>query len=238
TAMCFELGLQAYILPATELCPELPVPQGWTRYLVRVETDDGRSWLVEPSAYLTPAYFIFKPETLYILDKGILLALAPNSGSENFLTEEWCINPKTGTFRLLINCGGRFDMLLRSKFAGLTEQEMILVLSEWSWKSGRLVVPDSISITDPFDLAKSASIFASGRWSAPAENEEYCDILPMLSWSVPRIVSANRRRIWNIEGCASVQSDSSLRIITMEDMVTLIDTTGTVHRLPLLLEIE
>ncbi len=238
TAMCYELGLQAYILPATELHPELPVPFEWTRFLVRVETEDGRSWLVEPSAYLTPAFFIFKPDTLYVLDKGDLLTHAPNSGTENSLNEEWSINPKTGTFRLLMNCGGRFDMLLRRKFAGLTEQEMILVLSEWSWKSGRLVVPDSISISDPFDLAQPSSLFASGRWSAPAENSEYCDILPMLSWGEQQIISGNLKRIWNLEGCTSAWSDSTLILINAEDTVTFMDTTGILHRLPVLLEIE
>ncbi|MCK4504160.1 MAG: hypothetical protein KAW14_00970 [Candidatus Aegiribacteria sp.] len=238
TAMCHELGLQAYILPATELHPLQPVPQGWTRYLVRIETDDGRSWLVEPSAYLTPAFFIFKPDTLYVLDKGILLTHAPNSGAENSLIEEWNIDPKTGTFRLSMNCRGRFDMLLRRKFAGLTEEEMILVLSEWSWKSGRPVVPDSISITDPFDLAQPASLFASGIWSAPAENSEYCDILPKLSWGGTQIVSVNLKRIWNLEGCASAQSDSTLIPVKTEDTVTFIDTTGILHRLPVLIEIE
>lgn len=238
TAMCHELGLQAYILPATELQHSLPVPQGWTRYFVRISTDDGRSWLVEPSAYLTPAFFIFKPDTLYVLDKGAILTLAPNSGAENSLIEEWSINPQTGTFRLLINCRGRFDMLLRRKFAGLTEKEMILVLSEWSWRSGRLVVPDSISITDPFDLTQHASLFASGRWSAPAENSEYCDILPMLSWGGTQIVSGNWKRIWNLEGCTSAQSDSALIISETETTVTLIDTTGILRRLPVYLEIE
>lgn len=238
TAMCHELGLQAYILPATELNPLQPVPQGWTRYLVRIETDDGRSWLVEPSAYLTPAFFIDKPDTLYVLDKGILRTNTPNSVTENTLIEEWSINPRNGTFRLLISCRGRFDMLLRSKFAGLTEEEMILVLSEWSWKSGRLVVPDSISITDPFDLAESASLSASGIWSAPFENGGYCDILPKLSWGGTEIVSGNRIRIWTLEGCTSAQSDETLSIVEMEDTVILTDTTGIMRRLPVLLEIE
>ena len=238
TAMCHELGLQAYILPATELRPLQPVPNGWTRFLVRIETDYGRSWLVEPSAYLTPAFFIFKPETLYVLDKGILLTHAPNSGAENTLIEEWNINLQTGTFRLFLSCGGRFDMLLRKKFAGLTEEEMILVLSEWSWKSGRPVVPDSVSIKDPFDLAQPASLFASGRWSMPVEDGEYCDILPKLSWEGTEIVSGNFKRIWNLEGCTSAQSDSTLILVETEDTVTLIDTTGIMHRLPVLLEIE
>ena len=238
TAMCHELGLHAYILPATELHPVLPVPCEWTRYLVRIETEDGRSWIVEPAAYLTPAFFIFKPDTLYVLDKGILLVHAPNSGAENSFIEEWNINPQTGTFRLLMSCGGRFDMLLRSKFAGLTEQEMILVMSEWSWKSGRLVVPDSISISDPFDLAQPALLFASGRWSAPAENSEYCDILPMLSWDRPEIVSGNLKRIWNLEGCTYAQSDSALILVKTENIVILTDTTGIMCRLPVLLEVE
>ncbi|MCD4848481.1 MAG: hypothetical protein K8R76_09830 [Candidatus Aegiribacteria sp.] len=236
TAMCHELGLQAYILPATELHPLLPVPNGWTRYLVRIETDDERSWLVEPSAYLTPAFFIFKPDTLYVLDKGVLLTHAPNSGAENYLIEEWSIDPQTGYFRLVINCRGRFDMLLRRKFAGLTEDEMILVLSEWTWKSGRLVVPDSISIADPFDLAQPASLFSSGRWSVPAEDGEYCDILPTVSWGETQIISGNLRRIWNFEGCASVQSDSVLSIVETEDTITLTDTTGILRRIPVLLE--
>lgn len=238
TAICHELGLQAYILPATELCPLQPVPCGWTRYLVRTDTDDGRSWLVEPGAYLTPAFFIEKPETLYVLDKGLLLTHAPNSGAENSLNEEWSLNAGTGGFRLLINCRGRFDMLLRRKFAGLTEDEMILVLSEWSWKSGRAVVPDSISISDPFDLAQPASLFASGKWAAPPENSEYCDILPMLSWDETEIISGNLKRIWNLEGCVSALSDSALILVKTENTVTLTDTVGNTRRLPVLLEIE
>lgn len=236
TSMCQELGISAVILPASEITPELPVPYQWNRFLVRVESADGRLWLVEPSAYLTEAFYIYRPVTLYILQHDDITALVSNPAGENSMDEEWDIDANSGTFNLRVRCRGWFDGILRSRFAGLSADAMILAFSEWSWRSGRLLGIDSIEVSDPYDLGTPASISVSGRWSLPSVGRMYCDHLPVIFWNEPDNLNGNVNRTWRINGVDSVTVPDGIGVLRSMGSLLLSDTSMNAVPVPVLLD--
>ncbi len=217
-AICSELGIEAEVLPATALRPMLPVPEGWTRFLVRA--GEGGRWLLEPSAYLTPAFYVHRPDTLWALSEDGLLTLEPNRPVENMVEESWSYDPETGRFRLTLDCRGEYDMELRRRMAGLSGLPAAVALSEWTWRSGRTAPPDSVATSDLYDLAEPATLQASGRLTVPMPS---CVALPLLSWPVGE-GEGERRLTWTVAGPVAA-SDTSLTA-TEAGGVTLVEPAG------------
>jgi hypothetical protein len=201
SAMCAELGIPAEILPVSGTRPALPVPEGWNRFLVKV-TDprgSGDEWLIEPAAYLSPAFYIAQTDTLYALEGGRISVLPPGNGAGNAVREDWALDPASGAFVLDINSTGWFDAAMRARMAGLGMDEMCLILAEWSWRSGRLVAPDSVSISDPYDLSLPVTLHAEGVWCLPEGGElTRCETVPLIDWAEPEAYQGGIIRSWTL----------------------------------------
>ncbi|MEN8209262.1 MAG: hypothetical protein ABFR50_08425 [Candidatus Fermentibacteria bacterium] len=225
-AMCRELGMQADIIPAGAADHGIPVPDGWNRFLVRLVSEDGESWFMEPSAYLTAAEYIYRPDTLYIIENGSIMPMPPNRPAENDLLEYWLIDPREGTFSLEIKSSGWYDMMLRRRFAGLSSAEQILSLSQWSWLSGRTIIPDSIILTDPFDLSTDMTLSVQGELWLPAHNSGFAEYLPLLNWMRPESIPVSATRMWHICGIDTAYHPDHQHMEMIDDAVTLTDTSG------------
>lgn len=235
-AMCRELGMEAVIIPAGSIDYGIPVPEGWNRFLVRLTSEEGDSWFMEPSAYLTPASYVYKPDTLYIIENGNIRIMPSNTSEENGLVEDWSINPRNGTFVLEIECSGWYDMNLRRRSAGLCREALILALSEWSWLSGRTIIPDSLTISDPFDLGTDMKLTVHGRLWIPATNSRFAEYLPIIDWMKPEYIPVRLTRRWILSGVEGVYCPGYPYIGIMEDTVILTDTLGIKSPLPVVFE--
>ncbi len=234
-AMSEELGLQASILPASNTRPALPVPYGWERYLVRIRYENsGSSWLLEPSAYLAPAFYIHRPDTLYVLDNGDILTLRPAGAEENMLRENWILDPSDGSFSLSVDCRGWFDMTLRRMSAGMTPSELILIVSQWTWRSGRQAAPEAVAVTDPYDLAAHAGLEASGIWSYGGSIGPRVEMLPILNWDMPDAMGADIARTWTILGSVITGSGVGLAA-SYSDGMTILTMEGSCSTPPAVL---
>ncbi len=231
-AMCRELGMEADIVPASSIDYGIPVPEGWNRFLVRL----GDSWFMEPSAYLTSASFILRPDTLYIIENGTIRAMPPNTREENQVLEYWMINPEEGTFSLEITCSGWYDMMLRRRFAGLSGVEVLLSLTQWSWLSGRTIIPDSLTVSDPFDLATEMKLTVRGQLWIPGENTGYAEYLPLFDWMKPECIPVSENRIWELSGIDTVYSPIYQFIEIIDNRVILTDTSGVLRPFPVVFE--
>jgi len=236
-AMCRELGMSADILPASEIDYGIPIPAGWNRFLVKLSTDDSAEWLMEPSAFLTPASYIHRPDTLYCIDNGAMRALPPIESSENRIVERWSINCTDGTFNLEIDCSGWYDMKLRRILAGLSPEKTLLALSQWSWLSGRNFNPDSFAASDPYDLHTAMRISVFGKLWIPAVNSISAEYLPVLDWSQPQDMPDIPSRTWTLSGAERVFSTGSVITEIIDDTVILYDTSGIEDPLPIVFEV-
>ncbi len=236
-AMCRELGMEAVIIPASSIDYGIPVPAGWNRFLVKLKSEDGEEWFMEPSAYLTSASYICRPDTLYIIENGNLRTMPPNESGENRSSEEWHINCRNGTFSLEMECAGWYDMILRRMLAGLSREEMLLTLSEWSWQSGRTIVPDSITVSDPFDLTVNMVLSVYGRLWIPIDHSLTTEYLPVFDWSKPENITGETVRTWNLSEIKNVYSSLSPVIEILDDAVILTDTSGINRPLPMFFEV-
>ncbi|NOQ23447.1 MAG: hypothetical protein GQ565_12480 [Candidatus Aegiribacteria sp.] len=236
-AMCRELGMEADIIPAGSIDYAIPVPEGWNRFLVRLTSEDGDSWFMEPSAYLTSASYIYRPDTLYVIENGNIKAIPPNTPEENRVLEDWRVNPYEGTFNLELECSGWYDMMLRRRFAGLSREEMILSLSEWSWLSGRTVISDSLTLSDPFDLGTDMKLTVHGKLWMPVEISSFAEYLPHFDWMKPECIPAYVTRIWKLSGIDSVYSPAYPFMEILEDTVILTDTSEINSSLPVVFEL-
>lgn len=237
TAMCRELGIEANILPACNTDYGIPVPEGWNRYLVKLVTDDGDEWFMEPSAYLTSASYIYRPDTLYTIENGDLVAIPPNESRDNRIVEEWYINCVDGTFNLEMKCSGWYDMMLRRRLAGLSREEQILSVSQWSWLSGRTVIPDSLELSDPFDLGTDMILSVYGNLWMPVENSTITEYLPVLNWTKPENIRNEVSRRWILSGISILYAAGSPVIETLSDLITLSDTSEIESPLPVVFEV-
>ena len=234
-AICRELGLEAVILPATGRRPALPVPSGWDRFLVRTrEPGENGSLLVEPSAYLSSAFYIHRPDTLFVLDEGELLTLRPTGVEENMLREEWDLDPAGGGFDLSVDCRGWFDMTLRRMTAGRSPAELLLIVSSWTWRSGRQAAPGSVTVTDPYDLGMNAGLMASGTWCSEGGGSYRVELLPILHWDMPETMGADIVRTWRIPGRAVPDPAEGLSA-EYRDGTTVLTLSGSCSRPPAVL---
>jgi len=235
-AMCRELGMQADIIPASSIDYGIPVPEGWNRFLVRLTSEDGESWLMEPSAYLTSASYINRPDTLYVIENCSIRTMAPNTPEENRLMEDWSINPFEGTFNLVIECSGWYDMMLRRRVAGLSREELILTISEWTWLSGRTVIPDSLTLSDPFDLGTNMKLLVYGKMWNPVEGSSFAEYLPLFCWGKPETVPDEIIRTWKLSGIENIYYSGYLNMEILYDAIILTDTSGIENPFPIMFE--
>lgn len=236
-AMCTELGIPSEILPASASRPALPVPDGWDRFLVRVvdPRNPGEDWLVEPSAHLTPALWVDRTDTLYVLEDGGLLALPPGGSPPGGMTEEWELDPAAGRFTLRVGGTGWFDAALRRRFAGLSGDEMCLILADWAWRSGRLVAPDTVSISDPFDLALPVTLLAEGAWCLPGGEDAALRVetAPLLDWGEPETLRGGIVRSWAVPSGWLPPDLPGLTLSSSGTGLLLVLTAGTPGPFPL-----
>lgn len=225
-AMCRELGMGADIIPSGSTDYGIPVPAGWNRFLVRLVSSEGDIWFMEPSAYLTSASYIYRPDTLHIIENGSLRTMPPNTPEENDVLEYWIIDPCNGTFNLEITCSGRYDMMLRRRFAGLSSEELILSLSQWSWLSGRTIIPDSLTLTDPFDLSISMKLSVHGNLWMPAADPASAEYLPLFDWGQTEYQPVPVTRKWKLSRVDTVYCPDYTSLEILEDAVILTDTSG------------
>ncbi len=226
-AMCRELGMKADIIPSGSTDYGIPVPSGWNRFLVRLVSGEGDIWFMEPSAYLTSASYIYRLDTLYIIENDSLRIMPPNTPRENSVLEYWMIDPLSGTFNLEITCSGWYDMILRRRFAGLSFEELILSLSQWSWLSGRTVIPDSLTLSDPFDLSINMKLSVHGKlWMPGAAYSASAEYLPLFDWGETEYLPGSVTRVWKLSGIDTVYCPDNTCLDVLEDAVILTDTSG------------
>jgi hypothetical protein len=199
-----ELGLEAEILPVSSRDPVLPVPAGWDRFLVRLTGDSGRTLVTEPSARLVQSGYVHAPDTLYLLSRreGRVLTRPPGGPMENMCRERWTIDPVNGVFTLELDCRGYYDMVLRRKLAGLGEDELPAALSAWIWRGGVVLVPDSVSVSDFYDLSEPATLLASGVVDCSSPGTGYFTRTPSIPWEVPPGTGTDMVRSWSLPGSA------------------------------------
>jgi hypothetical protein len=224
-----ELGLEAEILPVSSVEPLLPLPAGWTRFLVRITDGTGRSMLLEPSARLVQSGYIHAPDTLYILSskEGRILLRPPNTAMENMCREFWTIDPGMGTFTLELDCRGYFDMVLRRKFAGLAVSELPAALSAWIWRGGVVLVPDSVFLSDLYDLSEPATLYAKGRLTTAGTDAPFFIRSPSLVWEIPPGMGSDLLRSWNARGNAVFPDIPGTAVEHGTDSTLLTDSSGT-----------
>jgi hypothetical protein len=222
-----ELGLEAEILPASLSRPGLPVPAGWERFLVRLTGEGGRSMLVEPSARLVQTGYIHADDTLYALaaGEGRILGIPPPGEMQNMCRETWTLDPAAGTFSLSLDCRGVFDMILRRRLAGLTGSELPAALSAWIWRTGVVMVPDTVEVSDFYDLSTPASLRAHGRLLSGQVAGLFYTRAPRMLWEVPDGVGTDLTVSWILPGADCHASSPELEV-EQDDSVTRVTDAG------------
>jgi hypothetical protein len=226
-SICRELGLDAVILPVSPVEPRLPVPAGWDRFLVRVRTGD-RTVLYEPSATLVGSGYVYAPDTLYMLDTGAdrVLRKPPDTAMDNLCRESWTIDPGAGTFTLELYCRGYYDMILRRTMVGADPGRLPAVLSSWIWRGGVVLVPDSVSVSDLYDLSVPAALTASGTFPAGDGDGPVFTRSPRLLWNEPAGMASDFTRSWTSPGWMTWPALPGLSCATGPDGATLTDAGG------------
>lgn len=224
TAVCRELGMDARIVPAGGSFEGIPVPSGWERFLVELRSGEGSPWLVEPSAYLTPADWIIRNGPLNCIFDDRLSTLPPNRADESRCVESWTIDTAEGTFVLSLRATGWFDVLLRRMTAGLPDGQLILKLSELCWLAGRTTVPETLDMSDPYGLDREMLITVTGRLGGNGPRPGAVTVLPALAWSVPESLGSNLDRSWTLEGpWAPVALEEGLVMVTGDGFIEVRD---------------
>lgn len=176
SAMCRVMGINAPVVPATDIFPPIPSPLGFFRAFILAE-----GILEEPSEYLSPVGWVDHPDTLWLLLPGGTLAEMPPEPRADSCSEVWEISPEEGTFTLSLTTGGGFDRELRRKLAGLSPEESLLRVSEWFRSSEIHMYPDSLLTSDLFDLVKPAELTVLG--IMPEQYPPWMDKAPALNWN-------------------------------------------------------
>lgn len=237
TAVCRELGMEVIIVPAGGGNYGIPVPVDWNRYLVRITSSEGDSWLVEPSAYLSPASWIPGADTLRVILGGELVTMPSPGPSFSRCRELWRVDALSGTFRLELDCSGWFDMTLRRKTAGLSEEEVALGLAEWCWLSGRTVVPDTVFHGDPFALDEAMLLTAEGRLWEPPGTDNLAEVLPALLWQGADSLEVSLERQWTVYGASRAWPGEGADVRHEGNLLVITDSSGTSGPLPVLLRV-
>jgi len=231
TSICRELGLCAEIVAAADLFPPVPIPVGWNRFLVRVEGREGRSLLIEPSAQLSPSDYVYAPDTLYMLSipSGRLLERAPNSAYENMCRETWTLNPSERSFSLDLDCRGYYDMFFRRRFGGLTVRELPAALSVWIWRSGSILIPDTVIVSDLFDLGEPVRVHVTGSLPSPETGAPLFIRSPGLTWNEPAEMAHDVTRTWTTGDILSHPADMGLHFESDAGLSILVDSSGVME---------
>lgn len=217
-AVLDEAGIGTELLFASSDPASIPVPVDWDRPVISARLPDGRSLLVDPSAYLNSAFHIPGRESLSILGpRGDAPAAPVAGGPEDYWREAWEVSTD-GSFRLELSTGGAADSLLRHRLAGLDGPPAAAALALWLLSGGQVAIIDSMETTDLYDLAEGASLAAGGRLAGgvtPGEPSR----LPLL----PGCSCPGMLRTWKLPGRIEAASDG-LRI--EEDGRTAADTAS------------
>ena len=196
SAMCRVMSIEAPVVPATDILPIVPSPYGFYRAFILVDGE-----LEEPSEYLSPAGWIDTPDTLWLLlPNGTLIAKAPQEEKE-LCEETWSIAPQEGKFSLSIKTEGGFDRELRRRLAGQNNENLLLTISEWFRSSNIYFYPDSVELSDFFDLTKHATMTVSG-FFLPAP-ESWIERAPALQWNRAGEVQRNYNNVNLLNGMIS-----------------------------------
>ncbi|MCK5785492.1 MAG: hypothetical protein KAH54_02915 [Candidatus Sabulitectum sp.] len=182
SAMCGVMGIEAPVVPATDILPLVPSPLGFFRSFILVDGE-----LEEPSEYLSPAGWVDAPDTLWLLLPGGVLAEMPPLEEADHCIEEWDISPSDGLFSVTIQTEGGFDRELRRKLAGLDSEEILLTISDWFRSSGIYFYPLSVQLSDLYDLTEPAWITVNGLF--PPAGESWIETAPSLNWNREGIVT-------------------------------------------------
>jgi hypothetical protein len=182
SAMCRIMGIDAPVVPATDILPLIPSPLGFYRAFILAD-----GVLEEPSEYLSPAGWIDTPDTLWLLLPGGMLAERPPEEEADKCMETWDISPSNAEFSLTIETDGGFDKDLRRKVAGMSEESMLLTVSDWFLLSGIYFYPQSIETSDMFDLTEKAWIIVHG--TIPPAEENWIESAPSLIWDRSGVIS-------------------------------------------------
>ncbi len=189
SSMCRVMGIDAPVVTATDILPPIPSPLGFYRAFVLAE-----GTLEEPSEYLSPAGWIDTRDTLWLLLPGGILAELPPRVESEHCSETWSFFPDQGRFALEVTAEGGFDRELRRRLAGLENHELLLRASEWFRASGIYFYPDSVSLSDFYDLTEQASMTASGIMAG--SRGTWVERAPSLNWNrsgtVDRIYETSR----------------------------------------------
>ncbi|PIE52078.1 hypothetical protein CSA37_08465 [Candidatus Fermentibacteria bacterium] len=176
SAMCRVMGIDAPVVPATDILPPIPSPLGFNRAFILAEGN-----LEEPGEYLSPAGWVDMQDTLWLLLPGGILGELPPETLADSCGEEWEIFPDQGLFTLTVTAFGGFDRELRRKMAGRDANSLLLAAGEWFRASGIHFVPSSVHISDLYDLAEAASITVTGTF--PEAEECWLEEEPILKWN-------------------------------------------------------
>jgi len=182
TAMCRVMGMEASVVPSTDIHPPIPTPLGFHRAFVLVD-----GLLEEPSEYLSPVGWVDTEDTLWLLLPGGTLAELPPETSQEICREDWTVSPDEGRFSLLVTASGGYDRELRRRLAGLDDEEMLLRVAEWLRASGVHFFPDTLIVSDFYDLTETASMEVSGfiaRFPGP-----WAERTPSLLWNRDGVVN-------------------------------------------------
>jgi hypothetical protein len=236
-SVCRELGLEAAILPVSPVEPLLPVPAGWDRFLVRVRSGD-RTVLYEPSATLVQSGYVYAPDTLYMLDTVAdrIFRKPPDTAMDNLCRESWTIDPDAGTFTLELDCRGYYDMVLRRTMAGTDPDRLPALLSSWIWRGGVVLIPDSVAVSDLYDLSVPAAMTASGAFGPGDGEGRVFTRSPRLLWNEPEGLASDFTRSWSAPGWMTWPALPGLSCVTGPDGATLTDSGGTIGAFLMMLE--
>ena len=181
SAMCRVMGIDAAVIPATDILPPIPSPLGFFRAFILAD-----GILEEPSEYLSPAGWVDTQDTLWLLLPGGTIAELPPKMEMEQCMETWCISPEDGRFTVQVTAKGGFDRELRRRLAGLSHEEMLLKVSDWFRSSEIYFFPDSVVISDFYDLTEPAAMEATG--FIRASRGTWIERKPSLNWNRSGIV--------------------------------------------------
>ncbi len=182
SAMCRVMSIEAPVVPATDILPLVPSPLGFYRSFILVDGE-----LEEPSEYLSPAGWVDAPDTLWLLLPGGVLAEMPPLEESEQCIEIWDISPSNGVFTLTVETEGGFDRELRRKLAGLDTEDILLAISEWFRSSHIYFYPQTVQLSDLFDLTEPAWIIVNGFF--PAADDIWIETAPSLNWNREGVIT-------------------------------------------------
>lgn len=182
SAMCRVMSIEAPVIQATDILPLVPSPLGFYRSFILVNGE-----LEEPSEYLSPAGWVDAPDTLWLLLPGGVLAEMPPAEESERGIEIWDISPSSGAFTLTIQTEGGFDRELRRKLAGMDTEDVLFTVSDWFRSSAIYFYPESVQLSDLFDLTEPAWIVVNG--IIPPVGENWIETAPSLNWSREGVIT-------------------------------------------------